>query len=126
MSTRDLIIYVCLIIFVLYVTKVNHLWGNKKAVKKSRQDSYNAKSYAWYKSLYTKVLKLFETFSHIGFEPSLGDIEMMSFRINRMMSPLKYVERTIKPLELIGAFKLADFVGSFIAVFGYFAFIAAI
>lgn len=122
MSTRDLIIYVCLIIFVLYVTKVNHLWGNKKAVKKSRQDSYNAKSYAWYKSLYTKVLKLFETFSHIGFEPSLGDIEMMSFRINRMMSPLKYVERTIKPLELIGAFKLADFMGSFIAVFGYFAF----
>lgn len=121
MSTRDLIIYVCLTIFVLYVTKVNHLWGNKKAVKKSRQDSYNAKSYAFWKDKYTKLLKLFETFSHIGFEPSLGAVEDMNFRIIRMMSPMKYVDRTIKPLELIGVFKLIDFIGTFIAVFGYFA-----
>lgn len=122
MSTRDLIIYVCLTIFVLYVTRVNHLWGNKKAVKKSRQDSYNAKSFAWNKSVYTKFLKLFEIFSHIGFEPSIGSIEDMNFRINRMMTPLKYVERSIKPLELIGLFKLINFIGTFIAVFGYFAF----
>lgn len=121
MSTRDLIIYACLTIFVLYVTKVNHLWGNKKAVKKSKQDSQNAKSYARNKAGYTWLLKWFEIFSHIGFEPSLGTIEDMAFRINRIMQPLKYVERTIKPLELIGAFKLCDFVGSFIAVFGYFA-----
>lgn len=118
---RDLIIYTVLIIFVLFYTKRNNLWGVKKGTSKTKVDVRKVKDTTKKRNLILKILNYCESVCfNFGFKPNDLKIENFRFKIDRVGIKVSYVDRTIKPTELIGIFKILKFVFSFLGLFLYF------
>lgn len=115
---RDLIIYAVLIIFVLFITRQNNLWGNKKGSNKTKIEVKKAKNIAGKRNKLLKFLdKSDYVCNHFGFEPSPTTIQKYKFHIMRGRLTLPYIERNITPTELIGVFKIIKFIFCFLGVF---------
>ena len=57
---KDLIVYGVLVIFVLFFTKQNNLWGTKKGTSKTKIDVKKAKDYTRRRNFLLKILLLFK------------------------------------------------------------------
>lgn len=115
---RDLIVYAVLVIFVLFVTKQNNMWGTKKGTSKTKVDVKKARDLTKKRNWILKILYNCDRVCHnFGFQPSLAKIEKYKFNINRCGITAPYTERYLTPTELIGLFKVVKFVGCFLAFF---------
>ena len=115
---RDLIVYGVLIIFVLFFTKQNNLWGTKKGTSKTKIDVKKAKDYTRRRNFLLKRLKTFEKIgNNFGFEPKVSVLERYKFIISRCRISVPYVERNIYPIELLGIFKSIKFLACFLSIF---------
>ena len=114
---RDLIVYAVLVIFVIFYTKQNNLWGTKKGTSKTKIDVKKAKDYSKRRNFLLKNLKFCDKIGRtFGFEPSTSKVEGFQFKIERCHISLPYIERNITSMELIGFFKLIKFISAFIAI----------
>lgn len=117
---RDLIVYAVLVLFVIFYTKQNNLWGTKKGTTKTKVDVKKAKDYSKRRNFLLKTLKFCDKIGRtFGFEPSIAIVEKTQFRIERCHISLPYIERNITAMELIGFFKIIKFISAFIAILGY-------
>ena len=115
---RDLIVYAVLVIFVLFFTRQNNLWGTKKGTTKTKVDVKKAKDYTRRRNILLKLLHKCEKIgNNFGFEPKLSTLEKYKFQISRCRISVPYVDRNIYPLELLGIFKCVKFLSCFISVF---------
>lgn len=115
---KDLIVYGVLVIFVLFFTKQNNLWGTKKGTSKTKIDVKKAKDYTRRRNFLLKILhKCDKIGNNFGFEPKLSVLEKYKFEITRCRLSIPYVDRNIYPMELLGIFKCIKFLACFISVF---------
>lgn len=114
---RNIMVYALLIIFVLFYTRQNNLWGTKKGTSKTKVDVRKSKDFSRRRNRILKLLnKCEKVSSNFGFEPGLMQVEKYRFYINRCHISLPYTERNVKPLEIIGFFKIVKFLSCFFAV----------
>lgn len=117
MFFTDLIIYLALIGFVLYVTWVNNLWGQSKGSKKAKVETRRAKEFQDSKGKTLKRLARFEWLAlNVGIKPSEYSIMEYKYKIDRLGIKSKYLVRNYKPLELIGFFRLIQMIGVFLLI----------
>lgn len=122
MVIRDFIIYACLIVYILYITKINNMWGVSRGSKKAKADVKLEKIKAKNRMRTLKLLTLFANIDKsIGFSLNEYKQKDYKYKIERLRWKIKSVERAIKPSELSGLFKLIQILGVFIAVFGFIA-----
>lgn len=120
MTLSDVIVYTCLIIFVLFITRVNNMWGVSKGTNKAKVDVRKERSLNKKRMKRLAFLARCEWFAlNIGFEPSKAKLEEYAYRISRLRWTVKYVDREIKPLELIGLMKMITFAGIVVGTLGY-------
>lgn len=121
MFWRDIILYSALGVFVLYVTRVNNMWGVSRGTKKAKEEVrlQKARESARKRTLaFTRYLEW--VYSNIGFELGDSKKETVAFRIDRLGLKFKALERNVKPSELYGMLKTIQLVGLFysLLVFG--------
>lgn len=117
---RDLIVYGILVVFILYVTKQNNLWGNGRGTSKTKVDVKISKKTAKKRNISIWVLQKLENIgNNFGFEPS--DIKLKNYKFNILRGRLKIsiLDRNIAPIELIGLFKIIKFIGVFLSIVLY-------
>lgn len=116
---KDLIVYGVLVIFVLYVTHSNHMWGTRKGVTKTKVEARKDKSTIQKRNLMLKVLKKLAWLgAEFGNPPGELKLQDYKFKLNRMRKEVPYVERVLQPIELAGLLKLIKFLACFIAIVG--------
>lgn len=118
---RDIVIYGVLILFVLYVTKQNNMWGVKKGTNKTKVESRKYKQEGRYRSYLAFILS---NLANIGenfmISPSSKKIEDYQYKINRIRLRIHLLSRNIKAIELIGLFKLLKYIGVVVGTLGLF------
>lgn len=115
---RDLLVYAVLVIFVLFITKQNNMWGSKKGTSKTKIEVKKAKDLAKRRNISLWVLSKSDfIYKNFGLQPSLSKIEKYRFNINRGRLMAPYTERNFSPTELLGLFKIVKYVCCFLAVF---------
>lgn len=114
---RDLIIYGILIAFVLYVTKQNNMWGNRRGTSKTKVDVRKSKTEAKNRSRLIFILKKMESVGYnFGFAPNEEKQNKYKYNISRGRLKIKLLDRNIAPIELIGIFKTIKFMVLFISI----------
>lgn len=114
---RDLIVYTILAIFVLYVTRTNNLWGTKRGTSKTKVEARKYKSDVKKRGYLLKLLNaLIKTGENFGFKPTEDKLVRYKYNIMRSRQNFKLLGRAIKPMELIGLFKVVKFIGLFCTI----------
>lgn len=114
----DLIIYAVLIVFVLFITKQNNMWGTRRGTAKTKVEMRKVKEDTKKRNYLIWLLKKFEFLGeNFGFKPSPAKLVRYKFMITRTRLNLPYVDRNISPIEVVGLFKGIKFLGCFIAIF---------
>ena len=120
MTFRDFIIYTVLVIFVLYITKVNNMWGVSKGTKRAREDVRVEKSKAKKRKRWQGYME-----NAIKFDSFLGSgitnykANKLKYKIDRLSFKVRHLDRNYKPSELSGVFKALQVFGVFLAVILY-------
>ena len=115
---RDLIVYAVLVIFVLFVTKQNNMWGTRKGTSKTKIEVKKDKEIAKKRNISLWILNKADYIcNNFGFQPSLSKIEKYKFSINRDRLVAPYTDRNFSPTELLGIFKFIKFISCFFAIF---------
>ena len=115
---RDLIVYAVLVIFVLFVTKQNNMWGTRKGTSKTKIEVKKDKEIAKKRNISLWILNKADYIcNNFGFQPSLSKIEKYKFNINRGRLEAPYTDRNFSPTELLGIFKFIKFISCFFAIF---------
>ena len=115
---RDLIVYAVLVIFVLFVTKQNNMWGTRKGTSKTKIEVKKDKEIAKKRNISLWILNKADYIcNNFGFQPSLSKIEKYKFNINRGRLVAPYTDRNFSPTELLGIFKFIKFISCFFAIF---------
>jgi hypothetical protein len=110
----DLIVYLCLFIFVAYITYTNNMWGLGKGTSKVKSDVKKEKSKIVKKARILKLLSVFSWFSdNIGFVLNDYKSEEYRYYILRLGWYIESINRNIKPIELHGIIKMIQFLGLF-------------
>lgn len=117
MLYTDMILYVSLIIFVLYVTKINNFWGVSKGTKKVKADvkleknkQKARKRHLWLLEKYAWVA------NNVGFSLNAFKEQDYKYKIARLHWEIKILGRNIKPTELAGLLKVIQLVSWFIMI----------
>ncbi len=115
----DLIVYSVLVAVVLYVTKINHMWGVNRGVAKAKVDVRKDKDL---KSKQAQLLWFLDKCAwfnnNTGFVASEDVLLDYKYKLERLRWQLPYLDRVPKPIELVGFFKLVYFVGSLAGILG--------
>ena len=110
MSFADLVVYTCLVIYVLYITRIYNMWGVSKGTSKARIDVRKEKVFHKRRLRALSFLSKCEWFAlNVGFPPSEATLQEWGYRIGRLQWTMKYIEREIKPLEFIGLLRMISF-----------------
>lgn len=114
---RDLIVYGVLIVFVLFYTRQNNMWGTKKGTSKTKVEVQKDKDYTKKRNVSLWVLNKCDYLcKNFGFVPSAEKIEKYRFNINRVRVMAPYTDRVFTPTELLGLFKVIKFICCFLAI----------
>lgn len=107
MFFRDLIVYTSLVIYVLYITRINNMWGVSKGTKKAKVDVKLEKETLKKRARLIKRLSFFTWISdNLGFAfPEHKELDF-TYKISRLHLNLKLLDRPIKAKELNGFLKL--------------------
>jgi len=110
MSFADLVVYTCLVVYVLYITRIYNMWGVSKGTSKARIDVRKEKVFHKRRLRALSFLSKCEWFAlNVGFPPSEATLQEWGYRIGRLQWTMKYIEREIKPLEFIGLLRMISF-----------------
>lgn len=113
----DVLLYAFLIFFVLYISRLNNLWGTNRGVKKAKEDVRKEKGIQRKRARTIKLMRWFEWFAlNFGFAPSKYKIQAVSYRIERLGLKIKVMNRNYKALEFIGLLKVVSLTGLFLMV----------
>lgn len=119
---KDLLVYAVLLAFVLYITRINNMWGVRKGVTKAKVDIKKEKDLLAKRNMLIKLLNHCKFVAeNVGFKPSEEIIIDYKYKIDRLRLKLKLLDRNIKPIELVGALKTIKYVGLFIGTVGLIA-----
>lgn len=117
MLFRDVIVYSALVIFVLYITYVNNMWGVSKGTKKAKADVRLERQKLAKKKRTLKILGFLVKFDDlIGFGVNTIREEDYKYKIDRLRWTIKSIERVPRPKELSGLFKLLQVGGTFLGI----------
>lgn len=120
MIFTDLIVYTCLVFWVLYVTRVNNMWGVQKGTKKAREDAKQEKNFVILRDRESKRLGWYLWFgTNFGATVSEYKKKQYEYLISRVDVKTKYLNRQLEPLELIGRMRLATVITVFLAAVGF-------
>lgn len=115
---RDLIVYTVLVIFVLFVTKQNNMWGTRKGTKKTKVEVQKDKETAFKRNIILTILSKCDFVAkNFGFQPSPTKVEQYRFMITRGRMMVPFADRAYTPTEIIGFFKIIKFLCCFGAFF---------
>lgn len=121
MFLREYILYGALIVFVLYVTRVNNMWGVSRGTKKAKEQVRIQKSKEASRKRTLFVMRILTWVYHnIGMELNPSKEETANFRIDRLNLRNKSLERAYKASELYGFLKLIQLFGLFFTVLVFF------
>lgn len=115
---RNCVVGIILIATILYVCKTQHIGGtaSEKKIKKEQQQ-YKKEQEARNKLI--KRLNVYKEFAgKFGMGVSQRTIYDWEYRIARLFSAFETLGRTITPIELIGMFRLGQFLSISIAIAG--------
>lgn len=119
MLFREFILYASLILFVLYITKINNMWGVSKGTKKAREDVRLEKQRVIKRNRTMRILRVYEWVDrNIGSKIGETKQKEYKYKLDRMRWVLKSIGRPITPTELSGLFKILQIVGVFFLVIG--------
>lgn len=105
-------------ILVFFVLKEYNFIGTRKGTTKAKADIKKDKDIAKKRARRIKFLMFCDNIcNNYGFKPNDVKIEKYNFFINRCEMTLPYIDRLLRPRELLGFFKLLKFVGCFLAIF---------
>lgn len=120
MTLSDFIIYSVLVYFVLFITRMNNMWGVGKATSKARVDIRREKNLQKKRLRWTRLLSWCEWITYnVGNVPSENKLKDYQFRIDRLRWRVKVLDRELRATELIGILRLFGLLGSFIGVLGF-------
>ncbi|MNV21931.1 hypothetical protein D3C71_1128830 [compost metagenome] len=120
MSFGDIVIYACLIILVLYITRINNMWGVSKGTKKVKVDVAKSKSTVKKRKRYLFFLNLFEWVeANVGVSLSKSKEADYRYKIDRLDYSISILSRTIKPKELVGGLRLLGLLVTLLGVLGW-------
>jgi len=115
----DLIVYTVLFVFVLYVTKINNMWGLGKGASKSKVETRKDKNIKAKRSQLLWLLEKCSWFAqNVGGAPSVEDVESYKHKLERLKWVLPYLDRAIKPIELVGVFRIIGLGGVLLGLAG--------
>lgn len=120
MKFLDLILYLSLILFVLYITRINNMWGVSRGTKKAKVDVRLEKQTQKKRMRTLAFLRKMEwVANNIGITPNDYKQREMKHRLERIRWNIKILNRVIKPLELSGIMKFMMLLGGFAGLSGY-------
>lgn len=121
MSFLDFLLYVLLIVYVLYITRAQGLWGKGTTASKARQDIRSEKYLQKKRHRRTRLLRFFAKFATLwGREPDGYKLEELKYKISRVGRFDKWVDRHYHPIEVVGFFKFLGLISLFLATFFFF------
>lgn len=121
MTFSDFVVYTCLVIFVLYITRINNLWGVNRSTNKAKGDVKYEKKLQRKRRILLWLLSKCEWASYsIGVTPKGDKLLDLKYKIGRLNLQIKLLNREIKPEELVGFFRLFMSVTTMIAIIGFF------
>lgn len=110
MRATDILIYLSLILFVLYITRINNMWGVSKGANKVKRDIKTEKSKQIKRKRAQKWLSLYMWASYNLGVPIRPNKELeYRYKIERLGIKVKSLERYLNPVELDGFFKTIIF-----------------
>lgn len=110
----DFVLYASLVLFILYITKVNNMWGVGKATKKARDDARAERVRQKKRLRFIKFMSICEWLgSNVGLTVSLYKQQDYQHKIDRLGWKVPYLGRAISPLELVGFMRLVMLIFSF-------------
>lgn len=120
MSVRDFILYAALIIFVLYITRINNMWGVSKGTNKAKADVRIEKNNLKKRNRTLKYLSIF-TWVDRNIGGGLNEFKEKDYKykLDRLRWTVKILNRPLKPTELSGLMKLMQLVGAFLLIVGF-------
>lgn len=120
MLWTDFIVYGALLFFVLYITRINNMWGVSKGTKKAKIDIRVAKALAKKRKRTSQVFSFFRSVDkYVGFSLSPASAKEYEFKIERIELMIPPLSRKITPYELSGIFKVLQLAGVLISVILY-------
>jgi hypothetical protein len=122
MLYTDYILYAALIVFVLYITKLNNFWGVGKGTKKVKADVKLEKSKQKKRKRNLFLLEKYVWISNnVGFSLNEFKEKDYKYKIDRLHWEIKVLSRNIRPSELAGIMKLIQLVACLVGVTGLVA-----
>ena len=112
-------IMIGLTIYLIYTYLVQaNIIGVRKGTAKTKEDIKKDKDSLFYRNLFLAGLSFCEkTCESFGFKPNETKLERYKFFINRLGITLPYIDRNLRPKEVMGFFKLVKFACCFLALF---------
>lgn len=108
-------VFVAIMLFV--ILSGYNILGKRKGRAKTKKEVDREKEIAQQRNLYLHLLSFFERFCDgFGFKVNEVKIEKYKFLIGRLNITLPYIERNLRPKELIGFFKFVKFLSCFLAI----------
>lgn len=118
MGFLDFLLYAVLVIYLLYITRVQGLWGKGKTASRAKNDIRSEKSIQRRRNRRIKLLRFLDKFSTAwGKEASLYEKDELNYKISRIGKKDKLLNRNYSATEVIGTFKLLSVVSLFLATF---------
>ena len=117
MTITDFILYVTLIIFVLYITRINNMWGVSRATSKAKKDVRSSKSFEKRKNRHAAVLRKFVWVAqNVGHTLTTNEQQRLQYKIDRLGIRSKVLDKNYKPNEIVGIFRTISIVSAFLLV----------
>lgn len=108
---KDILIYLLLLVFILYMTYVYDIWGIGKGNNKAKKDTKDDKKKIKKRNRTIYLMQKAEYIGdYIGFPVKSALLEEYDYRIGRMDLRLKTLGRHIKAIELLGIIKAIKFI----------------
>lgn len=105
-------IYFLLVVWVIYFTKKNNMWGVSGSTKKAKDDTKAYKAQLKKRTRTGKMLEYLEKVSDkVGFSLSEYKRANLHYQITRLHLKVKILDRNIKEKELDGLLKVIQLVG---------------
>lgn len=121
MSKTDVMIYGALVLYILYITYINNMWGVSRGANKAKADVRVEKQKLKNKKRGLKVLAFFvKVDDMIGSRINPIKSAEYQYKIDRIRWVIKSVDRSPKPSELAGMFKVLQISGVFLGLVGFF------
>lgn len=106
MLWTDYVIYGSLVVFVLFITRVNNMWGVSKGTKKAKLDIRVSKALAKKRKRTSKLFSYFRLVDkYVGFRLKSSKKKEYDFKLSRLDLFIPILSRSVTSIELSGIFK---------------------